>query len=125
MDKRGFALVESETVEYILLVVLGITLLLMLSNIVNVERYNQIKADDIALTLNSVFISKGNVVLDYDVGGERNIIFSENAVRTYVDDPLRERNALVLIDRNYAFDDFELKTSFFEISKFDNGVLVG
>lgn len=120
MNKRGQDLTIFETVEYILIVALGINLFLALNNLVDIEKYNSVRVEDIALTINSVYIPEGDLALNYDLGSNRNIIFEDGIVKTHIDDPLRERQGLILHNTNFVFEDLNIKTEELEISK-NNG----
>ena len=123
MNKRGQGLVESETIEYILFIAIGLTLSMLLVTSLNTERYNQVRVDDLALSINSVFIPKGNVNLDYDMGIEvREVRFKGNEVATYIKDPIRERSGVILIDKNYIFNARDVRTDFLDFSKVGNNV---
>ncbi len=124
MNKRGLELIEFETIEYILLFALGISLFLALNNLTDVEGYNRIRAEDIALTINSVYISEGDLALSYDLGSTRNVIFEGGVVRTYIDNSIRERQELILLDNNFIFENNGLKTDELRISKDKEKVMV-
>ena len=124
MNKRGIELVAFETVEYILVVALGISLFLVLNDLVDMERYNGVRAEDLALTINSVYIPEGDLSLNYDLGSNRNIIFEEGIVKTYIKDPIRERQGLILHNTNFIFEEVALKQEELRISKNDEGVVV-
>lgn len=120
MNKRGQDLTIFEAVEYILIVALGINLFLVLNNLVDIEKYNSVRAEDIALTINSVYIPEGDLALNYDLGSNRNIIFEDGIVKTYIDEPIKERQGLILHNTNFVFEDLNIKTEELEISK-NNG----
>ncbi len=125
MNKRGQEYVQSETVEYLLVVAIGITMALMLFTSLKLEKYNNIMAEDMALTLDSVFIPKGDVSLGYDMGSvERNIAFENGIVKTYIDDAIREENGFILVDENYNFKTKNQKTKNMNIVKEGNKVEV-
>ena len=118
-----FSLIE--TVEYVVLVGLAAVMILTMNNAVNTEKFNSVVADDIALTLDSVFIPDGNLVLKYDMGNfNRYINFEDGEVSTYIEDPIRERGSLILIDKNYVFDTSNTRTSFLEIGKKEDRIEV-
>ena len=117
MNKRGIELVAFETVEYILVVALGISLFLVLNDLVDMERYNSVRAEDLALTINSVYIPEGDLALNYDLGSNRNVIFEEGVVKTYIKDSIRERQGLILHNTNFIFEEGALKEEQLEISK--------
>ncbi|MAG52759.1 MAG: hypothetical protein CMH62_02235 [Nanoarchaeota archaeon] len=125
MNKRGQEFPQSETIEYILLIALGIALALMLSNTLNTERYNSIRADDLSLALNSVFIPDGDISLTYNMGNEeREVIFEDNLFKTYINDGIREKKGYILVDRNYLWEARSGKVNSLEISKKGNRVEV-
>ena len=112
MNKKGQEYVQSETIEYMLIVAIGVTVALMLFTSLKLEKYNAIRAEDLALTLNSAFIPKGDLNVEYDMGDvERQIIFEDGKIKTYIDDPIRERSGLLLLDENYVFRSNDAKTS--------------
>ena len=124
MNKRGQELIEFETIEYILLFTLGISLFLALNNLSDIEKYNRVRAEDLALTINSVYIPKGDLVLSYDLGSNRNVVFEDGVVKTYIDNSIRERQGLILLNNNLIFENGNFRTREFEISKNDEKVMV-
>lgn len=125
MNKRGQELVGFETVEYILIIALGISLLLLLNNTVNIEKYNSVRAEDLALTINSVYIPEGDLSLNYDLGSSgRNVIFEEGVVKTYIEDPIREKQGEILHNSNLIFESRTVKTDELEISKREERVII-
>lgn len=125
MNKRGQEYVQSETIEYLLVAAIGITMALMLFTTLKLEKYNGIMAEDMALTLDSVFIPKGDVSLGYDMGSvERNIAFENGVVKTYIDDAIREKNGFILVDENYDLKTRNQKTKNMNIEKKENKVEV-
>ncbi|MBU2639188.1 MAG: hypothetical protein KKG75_00605 [Nanoarchaeota archaeon] len=125
MNKRGQSLIQVETIEYVLLVAIAIMLFFLLNTAIGMEKFNGLRADDLALTINSVFIPKGNVAIDYEMGEEgREIKFYEGIVGTYIDDPIRESKNLVLVDSNYIFERRNMNTNLLEITKQGDKVTV-
>lgn len=123
MNKKGEFLMEGETIEWVILLALGIVLLLFLVKLVNIEKHNGLRAEDLALTINSIYVPSGTVSLEYEMGfGKREIIFEEGMVGTFIKDPIRRRDGLILHDRNYLFRGEDTRTEFLEMRKEGNRV---
>ena len=118
-------MVLAKVMNYIILLATIVTLGYLLIGALNLEKYNQVRADDLSLTFNSVFIPKDDLSLDYDMGStEREIIFEEGFVKTYIDDDLRGKKAPLVIDGNYVFEATNLKTNFLEVVKKEDKVVI-
>ncbi len=118
MNKRGDVILVANAMESIFLVVLAIALFLALNNIVDIEKYNGLRAEDLALTINSAYIPEGDVSFEYNTGsGGRKFIFEEGIVRTYIDDPIRAREGVLLHDNSYIFLGGSFDAEFLEIMK--------
>ena len=118
MNKRGDVLLTAEAMEFIFLVVLTIVLFFSLNNIVDIEKYNGLRAEDLALTINSAYIPIGDVSFGYSTGsGQRRFIFEDGMVRTYIEDPIRIREGGLLHDSNYIFIGGAFDAEFLEIAK--------
>jgi hypothetical protein len=99
MNKRGQDLVQSESIEYILLVALAVTMTVMSTNALNTEKYNGVVAEDLSLALNSGTIPEGNIEFSYSFGdASRMINFEDGNFKTYIDDPIREKEGLLLLN---------------------------
>jgi hypothetical protein len=109
MNKKGQGLPQVTVTEYIILIAVVASVFFMMSNALNTERYNTIRAEDLALSANAVLIPDGDISYTYDMGIEtRNVFFENGKVITYIGDSTREKSSFVLIDDNYVFD-FENK----------------
>jgi hypothetical protein len=119
----GEELVQIETVEYIVLVALGIMMVVMINSITHMEKFNSLTVDDASLVVNSIFILKEDLELSYDLGNvEKQLTFEDGKLKTYINDPLREREGLLLLDGDYEFNILDAKTSRLDISKKDGSI---
>tara|TARA_Y100000310_G_scaffold340181_1_gene435075 strand:+ start:1193 stop:1573 length:381 start_codon:yes stop_codon:yes gene_type:complete len=126
MNKRGQGLVQAETMEYMILIAIAVTLSVMLVTSLSTERYNGVRATDLSLSVNSIFIPKHDITLNYDMGVEtREVVFEGREIGTYVEDPIREGKGGLLVDRNYGFTARSLRTSSLGISKRGEDVNIG
>ena len=124
-SKKGQSLIQIETVESVLLVAIAIMLFVLLNTSINMDKFNGLRADDLALTINSAFIPKGNVAMDYEMGSiNREVKFSDGVVGTFIDDPIREQKNLILIDGNYIFERRNANTNLLQITKLGDKVSV-
>lgn len=68
MNKRGQGLITITTVEYAFLIVLAIFLTIKTYDPVDDKSLNQIKAEDLVLGIESVFLVEGDLNLGFELG---------------------------------------------------------
>ena len=83
MNKRGNEYVMITGAELVFLVVFASVFGYISVKGVDEYKVNQIRAEDLSLAINSVFILNNNINLNYNFGDERNVEFSDNNIRIY------------------------------------------
>src|SRR3989344_2208497 len=83
MNKRGQELVSWEFVKGVILIILIMVLLAWAYRGVPDSRINKIKAEDLSLSVSSVFIVDDDLNFIYDLGEEYYIDIDEDRVKLY------------------------------------------
>ena len=125
MNKKAQSYVQSETMEYIVLVAVAVAFMLAMNNALGMEKYNSLIAEDIALTINSAFITDGNLDIEYNLGSvDRSISYRDNKVRVYVSDVSREKSADISMSDNAQIKFTDKKDNKILIKKRGNSIEV-
>ncbi len=84
MNKRGQGYVGITSMEMVFLVIFAIVFSYSLMQGVDEQSLNQIKAEDLSLGINSVYLIEGDVNLEYDMGeGIFEVEENNNKIRVY------------------------------------------
>ncbi len=103
MNKRGEGLVQIQTVEFAFLIVLVIFFSVRLYQPIEENKLNQIKAEDLALSIESLPILNGDLRLDYKFGDEYYIEEINNVIFIYKLSEVKKGRSKVGLENSYDF----------------------
>jgi len=86
MNKKGQEYTAITTMEYAFLVILAIFFSVAVYNGLDDQKINQLKADDLAITIDSAFLLEDDANIFYGLGNEFNIDGELNRIRIYGSD---------------------------------------
>ncbi len=125
MNKRGQEFASWEFVKGAILVILIIILFAWAYRGIPDSKLNPVKAEDLSLTISSVFIADGDLNLVYDLGGEYYIDVDDNIIRIYKSEEGARGRSEMFLDEDYNFgEQLDKKTKTVNIRKEGKRVMV-
>ncbi len=126
MNKRGNEELTSwEFSKGVVLLVVIISLLAFAYRGIPDSRLNPLKAEDLSLTISSVFLVENDISFDYDLGEEYFIDIDNNRVRLYKSEEGARGVSELFLDNNYNFgEQLNKKTKLIKIKKEGNKVVI-
>jgi hypothetical protein len=98
---EGFVLLD--VVEYVLLIAFAGILAFSVFESLDDQKINEFKAEDLELTIDSMFLTQGNFNVAYPLGGEYQVEVLNNRVRVFASSADSMGLATLFLDGNYDF----------------------
>lgn len=126
MNKRGQEELASwEFVKGVVLVVLIIILIGWAYRGVPDSKLNLLKAEDLSLTISSVFLVDGDLNFVYELGDEYSVYVDDDRIRIYRTEEGVRGTSEMFLDKNYNFgEQLNKKVEKINIRKDENSVRV-
>ena len=103
MNKGGQEYSLAIALEYVLLIMIAVSLAAAVYKAPHEERINQLKVLDFSLTLDSVFSVKDDVYLNYDLGQGMNVKFDDQKMKMYQKNENKAKEEYFIKNSNYNF----------------------
>ncbi len=125
MNKRGQELASWEFVKGVVLVVLIVILLGWAYRGIPDSKLNPVKAEDLSLSVSSVFIIDGDLNPVYDLGEEYYVSIDSNKLKLYLTEEGSRGISEMSLDKNYNFgEQLNERSEKINIKKSGNSVVV-
>lgn len=125
MNKRGQELASWEFVKGVVLVVLIVILLGWAYRGIPDSKLNPVKAEDLSLSVSSVFIIDGDLNPVYDLGEEYYVSIDSNKLKLYLTEEGARGISEMSLDKNYNFgEQLNERSEKINIKKSGNSVVV-
>ncbi|MEK6856433.1 MAG: hypothetical protein AABX49_00300 [Nanoarchaeota archaeon] len=125
MNKRGQELASWEFVKGVVLVVLIVILLGWAYRGIPDSKLNPVKAEDLSLSVSSVFIIDGDLNPVYDLGEEYYVSIDGNKLKLYLTEEGARGISEMSLDKNYNFgEQLNERSEKINIKKSGNSVVV-
>ena len=125
MNKRGQELASWEFVKGVVLVVLIVILLGWAYRGIPDSKLNHVKAEDLSLSVSSVFIIDGDLNPVYDLGEEYYVSIDGNKLKLYLTEEGARGISEMSLDKNYNFgEQLNERSEKINIKKSGNSVVV-
>ena len=104
MNKRGQGYSAITAMEFAFLVIFAISFSYGIMNGIDERSLNQLKVEDLSLSINSMYVVEGAVDLDYDFGKWNfNVEEENNKLRVWKDNKAKMGISRLGLDTNYEF----------------------
>lgn len=127
MNKRGQELASWEFVKGVILLILIMILLTWAYRGIPDSKLNPIKAEDLSLSVSSVFIADNDLNLDYELGGEYYVDVEGDYIRLYKSKEGARGVSELFLDEDYNFGEqlnTETKINHVDIRKERNRLVI-